>query len=163
MNFDSDSNPHLNPSTLSLQSTTEFCSSITPLNQSQKQKGYSTAFGALLCMCGTSGTTPKPLRPTNAKTTHPSSSSMPPPHAPRQHQRAEKDFEAAFAALSSSYGYGGQIPTLPRENKDKDQLKKAARSSFVLRGWSYPWPLAKLRYSRADIVVFSVGLKKVIE
>ncbi|KAF7976574.1 hypothetical protein HWV62_6251 [Athelia sp. TMB] len=43
---------------------------------------------------------------------------------PQPHQKPTKDFEAAFAALSSSYGYSGQTPALPRKETCSAVSKK---------------------------------------
>lgn len=64
------------------------------------------------------------------------------PHSPSAHdddkrplQPAKpKDFEAAFGALSSSYGYGGQVPTLPRKKAEASTSsapKRPARLAWI--------------------------------
>ncbi|KAH9891882.1 hypothetical protein C8Q73DRAFT_93169 [Cubamyces lactineus] len=41
-----------------------------------------------------------------------------------------KDYEAAFAALSSSYGFGGSVPTKnPSKSKSKDKKSKDRKGS----------------------------------
>ncbi|KAF8174921.1 hypothetical protein BJ912DRAFT_989212 [Pholiota molesta] len=35
---------------------------------------------------------------------------------PKSHQTTRKDYESAFAHLSSQYGFGGSVPSLPRKS-----------------------------------------------
>ncbi|KAF7979918.1 hypothetical protein HWV62_40324 [Athelia sp. TMB] len=131
--------PHA--STLSLISTSGSVSSTTPLTRGGKQnlkgKDYNTAFGALASTFGTSGATPRPPRdsPSPSSSSTPLASAPPAP-APPSSPAPRKDFEAAFANLSQSYGYGGSTAVLPRKDPTKkgaDKTKKMSLLSRVLK------------------------------
>ena len=132
-------------STASLSSTIT-ASSSAPLNQTRAPpaKDYSAAFGVLQSTYGSSGFAPSPMprgfapspvprraapapaRAQPAHTTH--AVSLPAPTAPA---KPAKDFEAAFGALSSSYGCSGAL-CLPKKAPGSGAEK--TKSGFVSRG-----------------------------
>ncbi|EGN91735.1 hypothetical protein SERLA73DRAFT_148247 [Serpula lacrymans var. lacrymans S7.3] len=103
-----------NSSTTSLHSTTTF-SSTAPLTSSQPPKDFQSAFEQLQSTYGVNGHTPTPISTSAQKwpkwlqrrpSAKPSPSQLKPlpvtdPSSP------SKNYEGAFAQLSSSYGFGG--------------------------------------------------------
>lgn len=128
-------NPHANPSAsvLSLASTAGSTSSTTPLTRAGKGKDYSAAFGSLTSTYGTSGTTPKPHDPSLPRASASSSAAPAPRPAPSQAGAPPKDYEAAFANLSQSYGYSG-APALPRKDPAKKGAERTGKMSLLGRG-----------------------------
>ena len=106
-------NNSTHPSTVSLQSSTTI-TSTTPLT-SFKSDDSSTSVVKQPSM--------QKMEPSSV----PSSSTVPLASQP-------KDFEAAFGKLSSSYGYGGQMPILPRKKVDKKSKPKKSGSLFSSGG-----------------------------
>lgn len=132
-------NPHPNPSAsnLSLASTAGSMSSTTPLTRAGKGKGkdYNAAFGSLTSTYGTAGVTPKPLDRSHPPRSSSSPSSTTPNPGPSLARAGPppKDYEAAFANLSQSYGYGGS-PALPRKDPSKEGANKTKKMSMLSRG-----------------------------
>lgn len=131
----STSNPHANPSasTLSFASTAGSMSSTTPLTRAEKGKDYSAAFGSLTSTYGTLGTTPKPHDRTPARASASSPATPVPGPASSRAGAPPKDYEAAFANLSQSYGYSGS-PVLPRKDPSKKGAEKTGKMSLLGRG-----------------------------
>ena len=119
-------------STTSLDSN-KTVTSMTPLVPAKPNKDYSTAFADLQSRYGTAGNFPAPVMKPSASqkqnpslgtpqsTSYPSSQSTSTPLT-----TSPKNFEASFGKLSSSYGFGGAMPKLPR----KDKESKAKKMSF---------------------------------
>src|SRR6266436_1740499 len=102
------------PSTVSLLSTATV-TSTTPLTSSKKDDSSTYV-----------------VKQTTTQNTE--SSSAPSSSAVPSAASQPKDFEAAFGKLSSSYGYGGQMPTLPRKKDNKKSKSKKYNSLFSSSG-----------------------------
>ncbi|KAJ7626251.1 hypothetical protein DFH06DRAFT_736948 [Mycena polygramma] len=99
-------------STTSLASTTTV-SSRTPLTRPAPQKDFQAAFANLQSTYGFGGSVPSPV-PKQQKSTsskRPTSSSTAPAPTPRSPLKSTKNFEAAFADLQSTFGFGGAVPS----------------------------------------------------
>ncbi|KAI0819285.1 hypothetical protein BC628DRAFT_1333391 [Trametes gibbosa] len=116
------------PSLVSV-ATTSSASSSTPLRQpSSTTKDYSAAFGLLQSQYGWGAPVPvqPPLRSapqpkkTQEKRKETRSTSVKESTATAS---GGKDFEAAYAALSSRFGFGGSWPTPKRSSKSKDERR----------------------------------------
>ncbi|KAG5638697.1 hypothetical protein H0H81_010922 [Sphagnurus paluster] len=108
-------------------------SSSSTLAPKKAPKNYEAAFGALSSSYGYSAGVPR-LPYSSPATTSPATTSPDrsapsatradaPTRAPAPHS-APKNYEAAFGALSSSYGYGAGVPALPP--KSSASTKRAA-------------------------------------
>lgn len=133
------------PSTDSLQSNYTV-SSKTPLRPSPSapQKDYAAAFANLQSSYGTAdGSLPtppvakKPIQPKAKTISSPPSSDNVTPPVPSQ-PKPQKDFEAAFGQLSSSYGAVG-APTLPVKKKEKKETRDASSSKRKLFSCEYEY------------------------
>ena len=109
-------------STIIITAMSSTSSSTSSLPMSQRQptpKDYESSFVNLSSQYGFGGSSMPSLPRKSAKTTTSSSSSksQPASKAPSVQQstatHSQKDFEASFAQLSTSYGYGGgfSLPT----------------------------------------------------
>ncbi|KAJ7230637.1 hypothetical protein GGX14DRAFT_312560, partial [Mycena pura] len=93
-------------STTSLVSTTTV-SSRTPLTGAQP-KDFQAAFASLQSTYGLSGTTPSPMNRNDVKyNANAGARSSVAPTSTTAKSAAPKDFQAAFADLQSTYGFGG--------------------------------------------------------
>ncbi|KAF8651048.1 hypothetical protein AX16_004911 [Volvariella volvacea WC 439] len=113
-------------STTSLQSTT----SNTPLVKAQSKKDYQGALSSLQATYGFGGSVSTPVHNSTSSTTAEKSATAGQKVASTSSsttatstlsQGSRRDYENAFATLSSSYGFGGQAPSQtpkqPRKNK----------------------------------------------
>ncbi|KZP14014.1 hypothetical protein FIBSPDRAFT_1049069 [Athelia psychrophila] len=102
--------PDPNPSTLSLQSATSSSSSTTHLLE--RERPNVTVTGS-----------------------PPSTTNLQEDEQPSRHPKPQpKDFESAFASLSSSYGYGGQAPVLPRKQAG---TRTSPRGGLFRGSWNF--------------------------
>lgn len=111
---------HASTETLSSLSSANTYSTTSPLSpntpQSLPSKDYLSAFGDLQTAYGFGGNAPTPTFAMKSSKSKSSRSSKPP--APAQLPKSgdkpqQKDWEAAYGALSGSYGFGGGAPALP--------------------------------------------------
>ncbi|KAJ6478533.1 hypothetical protein C8R47DRAFT_1138674 [Mycena vitilis] len=112
-------------STTSLASTTTV-SSRTPLTRPAPQKDFKAAFANLQSTYGFGGSVPSPVpkqqKPTTSKRNPKSLPTAPAPApatgAPRSPSKPIKNFQAAFADLQSTFGFGGAAPSpVPKQHK----------------------------------------------
>lgn len=91
----------------SVISTSSDASTTTLLKQSRPEKDYFAASGALQSSYGFGGAAPAlPTMPKSSKSTKTKSAKAQEP-AVAPGARTQKDYEAAYGALSSTYGFGG--------------------------------------------------------
>ncbi|KAJ6485746.1 hypothetical protein C8R45DRAFT_930830 [Mycena sanguinolenta] len=125
-------------STTSLVSNTTI-SSRAPLNGSRttQPKDFQAAFASLQSTYGFSGSAPSPVpKKTSKSTSAPparSAVSAPAPVTRAPLQATNKNVEAAFADLQSTYGFGGAAPSpIPKSKKqDKDNRSASLFSRFI--------------------------------
>ncbi|KAJ6485745.1 hypothetical protein C8R45DRAFT_997748 [Mycena sanguinolenta] len=106
-------------STASLVSNTTV-SSRAPLNSSRtvQPKDFQAAFASLQSTYGFGGNAPTPVPKKNSKSSSAPRSAVPAPVTRAPQQPSTKNFEAAFAALQSTYGFGGAAPSpVPKSRK----------------------------------------------
>lgn len=123
-------------STTSFQSTTPLTYSAYSPPHSQPQKDYASAFANLQSTYGTNGFAPMPAekRSTSQPKAHRQKHVVSLPSLTTQvAQPAGKNYELAFGNLSSSYGYGGGVPTLPQK-AEKKAKSSSSKSSFASKG-----------------------------
>ncbi|KAF9478887.1 hypothetical protein BDN70DRAFT_807911, partial [Pholiota conissans] len=110
------------PNRITTMSSTSSSTSSLPMSQRQPTpKDYESSFVNLSSQYGFGGSSmpslPRKSAKTTTSTTSSSSTSQPASKAPSVQQstatHSQKDFEASFAQLSTSYGYGGgfSLPT----------------------------------------------------
>ncbi|KAI0635515.1 hypothetical protein C8Q77DRAFT_1155311 [Trametes polyzona] len=122
-----DSSSYLSSPSLVSVASTSTATSSTPLTQSSRPlpaKDYSAAFGHLQSQYGWGGPVQPPMRPVASsrpkekkeqrKETRATST-----QEPAKTARETKNFEAAHAALSSRFGFGGSWPTPKKQSKSK--------------------------------------------
>ncbi|KAF7370979.1 hypothetical protein MSAN_00732100 [Mycena sanguinolenta] len=118
--------PHSNQSSSSPSASTaslmsnNTVSSRAPLNGSRttQPKDFQAAFASLQSTYGFSGSAPSPVPKKNAKSTSAPRSAVPPSVTRTPLQAGNKNFEAAFADLQSTYGFGGAAPSpVPKSKK----------------------------------------------
>ncbi|KII91033.1 hypothetical protein PLICRDRAFT_39631 [Plicaturopsis crispa FD-325 SS-3] len=126
---------HASGSVASFSTTT----STTPLRPSVPEKDYAPALGHPQTTRRMNGAAPvlppsahssasktKAARPTEVYPVFPASYSPP--------VKKEKDYEAAFAQLSSSYGWGSAVPpALPPKQKKAPKVSKSKSLSLTQR------------------------------
>ncbi|KAI0060467.1 hypothetical protein BV25DRAFT_1917810 [Artomyces pyxidatus] len=125
-------------STISLLSTDTTSSAFTQSKKAKKGKGkkdFFSAFTSLQTKYGFAGNAapgaPTPSISASSSTLVSTSATAAPAPAPaaaptpKQPPPAPKDYEAAFGALSSSFGYGASAPLIMPSKKSK---KKAANT-----------------------------------
>ncbi|KAJ7643379.1 hypothetical protein DFH06DRAFT_598384 [Mycena polygramma] len=106
-------------STVSLASTTTV-SSRTPLTRPAPQKDYQATFANLQSTYGFGGSVPSPVPKQQKSTSSKRTKSSPTPatDAPRSPLKPTKNFQAAFADLQSTFGFGGAVPSpVPKQPK----------------------------------------------
>ena len=92
----------------SVTSTSSDASTTTLLKQSRPEKDYFATFGALQNSYGFGGAAPTmPAMPKSSRSTKTKAAKEQKPAVPTSTRTQEKDYEAAYGALSSSYGFGG--------------------------------------------------------
>ncbi|KAJ7643369.1 hypothetical protein DFH06DRAFT_598273 [Mycena polygramma] len=110
-------------STTSLASTTTV-SSRTPLTRPAPQKDFQAAFANLQSTYGFGGSVPSPVpkqqkSPSSKRSTKRSPTApAPATDAPRSSLTPTKNFQAAFADLQSTFGFGSAVPSpVPKQPK----------------------------------------------
>lgn len=138
------------PSATSVVSTQTFASTV-PLRASTSQKDYASAFANLQSTYGTNGLAPSPVPTKKSKSKSSSralstATNMTPPST-----TSTKDYESAFAALSSSFGFGGGAPSLPQKvtqpKATKSKKTQVSSSSASPSSKDYEATFAKLAVS----------------
>ena len=106
-------------STATLASTNSTASTIVqkPASKQRTEKDYFAALGALQSSYGFGGAAPTiPTLSTSTKSKKAKSAPSTPAPATAMKATQPRDYEAAYGALSSSYGFGGAAPTMPQTN-----------------------------------------------
>ncbi|KAF7317854.1 hypothetical protein MKEN_00873300 [Mycena kentingensis (nom. inval.)] len=102
-------------------------------------KDYADAFASLQSTYGFGGATPSPVakktKAATSVTTRNSPKPTPSPSQPSTESKAtSKDYQAAFADLQSTYGFGGAVPTpIPRSEPAQSNAtpQQSSRFSFT--------------------------------
>ncbi|KAJ7156881.1 hypothetical protein C8R43DRAFT_407272 [Mycena crocata] len=119
-------------STTSLVSNTTV-SSRAPLNGLQS-KDFQSAFATLQSTYGSSGSAPRPVSK-SSKTHSASGLTAPTTVSSRAPLAPKKNFQAAFADLQSTYGFGGAAPSpVPKASK----MPSASSSASSKISWRTP-------------------------
>ena len=106
-------------STETLSSVTSTSSSSTLLKSFTQPKNYSSAFAALQNQYGFGGSAPAPTTLPKASMAKSTNTSVAVPAA-QPTSKATKNYEAAYGALSSSYGFGGvAVPSSKTSSMNK--------------------------------------------
>nr|GAT53503.1 predicted protein [Mycena chlorophos] len=127
-------------------STTSLVSSSPTMNSAAQEKDFQAAFASLQSMYGFNGTAPAPTpiyyihRKTAAKTAfHDASSASENAPIASSENTTGKNYEAAFANLQSTYGFGGAAPMpvppskrVKRARIQNDAVNKSGPKRFSL-------------------------------
>ncbi|KAI0741240.1 hypothetical protein BC629DRAFT_277591 [Irpex lacteus] len=94
-------------------------STLAPSKQPRTEKDYFATQGALQSTYGFGGAAPViPTVSSSPKTKkHSTTSTASPQTSTAANSRPQKDWEAAYATLSSQYGFGGAAPMVPTVSK----------------------------------------------
>ncbi|KAF8147666.1 hypothetical protein B0H34DRAFT_738715 [Crassisporium funariophilum] len=100
-----------------------------PLNK------WDSAFGALSSTYGFGAHAPslpqKSTKPSKSKASPSTHSTKPPVPTSAPAQTQQKNWEAAFGALSSSYGFGGKAPSLPHKAAKTTRISSVIASKAL--------------------------------